>query len=380
MSALSRLRGLFVNNPSLKSKTNILKSVSADKNPLKKETDFQNMVNKFKELSDSYIFRKRRVVYEATVRRLAKAKKFSMIEEILEAQKKFKDMSSEGFVIRLISLYGKAGLFDHARNVFDEMPQFNCERTVRSFNTLLTACFNSKKFGKAIEIFREVPSKISIEVDVVSYNIVIHAFCKMGSLDLAMSMFDEMEKNGIEPSLVTFDTLLEAFYKNGRHVDGEKIWALMESMNVDPNIICYNSRLRGMVSDNRLPEAAELIDEMRQKGIKPDVFSFNALIKGFCDDERIEEAKHWYNELRKNDCNPDQVTYMTIVPFLCKEGDLDMATELCKEAINHRLLSHVEVLKCVVDGLLKEGKIEEAKELVELGKSKKYQIDFSLGN
>ncbi|KAJ7946873.1 putative Pentatricopeptide repeat-containing protein [Quillaja saponaria] len=375
MSSLSRLRGLFTSNPSFKSKTNILKSTSTNKKPLPEEVDFQNVVNKFKESSESHEFRKKRSIYETTVRRLAKAQKYSMIEEILESQKKYKDMSCEGFVIRLIYLYGISGLVDHAQKLFDEMPQFDCERTVKSFNTLLSAYAYAKNFDKVVEFFREMPSKISIQANEVSYNIVIHAFCEMGSLDLAMSMVDEMEKNGIGPTFVTFGTLLDAFYKNSRYMDGEKIWALMESKNVEPSVRCYSSRLRGMVSDSRISEAVELIDEMRQKGLKPDVFIFNTLIKGFCDDGNMQEAKHWYDELKKHDCSPDKITYMTIVPFLCKEGDLDMAMELCKEAINRRSLADVAVLKCVTDGLHKEGKTEKASELLKLGKSKKYQID-----
>ncbi|XP_062014785.1 small ribosomal subunit protein mS79 (rPPR3b)-like [Rosa rugosa] len=112
---------------------------------------------------------------------LANVKRFRVIDEIVEDQKKYPDFSDEDFTVRIISLYGKAGMFDNAGKVYDEMPQRNCERTVLSFNVLLGACVNSKKFDMVEKIFRDVPEKLSIEPDLVSYNTVIKASCKISN-------------------------------------------------------------------------------------------------------------------------------------------------------------------------------------------------------
>ncbi|XP_021719450.1 pentatricopeptide repeat-containing protein At3g13160, mitochondrial-like [Chenopodium quinoa] len=154
----------------------------------------------------------------------ANTKSFSLIEEILEDQKQYKDITDEGFTVRFICLYGKAGMFDHAHKLFDEMPELNCKRTVLSYNALLGTCVNSKNFDKVDGFFRELPGKLSIKPDVVSYNTVIKAFCEMGSLDSALSLLDEMEKEGLRPNLITFNILLDAFYRKLRFLDGDKLW------------------------------------------------------------------------------------------------------------------------------------------------------------
>ncbi|KAE7995499.1 hypothetical protein FH972_000283 [Carpinus fangiana] len=374
MSSLPRRLHAIFTSTSVRAttKTNTDTVKASARSALSKEGRLQKVVEKFKKSSASQRFRASHGIYESTVRRLASAKQFSMIEEILEAQKKYPDISSEGFAIRLISLYGKAGMFDHAHKVFEEMPELNCPRTAKSFNALLAACVNAKKFDKVEELFRGLPQKVSIEVDLVSYNTVINAFCEMGSLDTGLLMLDELEKNGLEPDSVTFNTLLNGFYNNGRFSDGEKIWCMMESKNVIPDIRSYNSRLRGMVHDSRISEAVNLIDEMQNKGIIPDVISYNALIKGFCNDGKLEEAKWWYRELRKNGCTPDWVTYVALIPRLCEEGDFDMVIKLCTEVINHEFIVDTALIQRAVDMLVKEAKIEEAEELVELGKSRKH--------
>jgi pentatricopeptide repeat protein len=112
----------------------------------------------------------------------------------------------------------------------NEMPDQNCRIRVLSLNALLGV--NSKKFDFVDGLFKELPKKLSIEPDLISYNTVIKAFCQMGSFDSAVLLLDEMENKGLEPNLFTFNTLLNGLYGKGRVSDGEKIWELMLKKNV----------------------------------------------------------------------------------------------------------------------------------------------------
>ncbi|KAF3451620.1 hypothetical protein FNV43_RR07715 [Rhamnella rubrinervis] len=331
-----------------------VKSISSN---LFKERNLKRLVDNFKKSSEMYRFRTKTGIYEDTIRRLASAKRFRWIEEILEDQKKYIDSSKEGFAVRIITLYGRSGLFEHAQKVFDEMPERNCKRTVLSLNALLSACINSKKYDKVDGLFKELPKKLSIEPDLVSYNTVIKAFCEMGSLDLAVSVLDEMEKKGLEPDLVSFNTLLNGLYGNGRFSVGETIWSQMRKKNITPDT----------------KEAAELIVEMRSKGIAPDVFTFNYVIKSSINEGNLEGAKEWYSQIRKSDCSPDKVTYETLIPFVCEKGDLDFAYDLCEEIFKRRFLFDEAKLQRVVDELVKASKIVEANKIVELGKTNNYR-------
>lgn len=95
----------------------------------------------------------------------------------------------------------------------------------------------------------------------VSYNIIIHALCEMGPLDVALLVLRQLEGNGKQPDLVTFKTLLNAPYRNHRCSKDEKMGAMMETKNV---VKSYNSRLRGMFHDGRKEEAGELVGEMER--------------------------------------------------------------------------------------------------------------------
>ncbi|KAL9994336.1 putative tetratricopeptide-like helical domain superfamily [Helianthus debilis subsp. tardiflorus] len=118
-------------------------------------------------------------------------------------------------------------MFDHASEVFDEMPERKCGKHVKSFNALLGACVSAKKFDKVDGIFTDLTGKMGVSPDIVSYKIMVKALCEMGSFDSAGSVFDEIGRSGCQPDLITFNTLLVGLYSNGRFVNGEKFWAKM---------------------------------------------------------------------------------------------------------------------------------------------------------
>ncbi|KAF7802750.1 pentatricopeptide repeat-containing protein [Senna tora] len=341
---------------------------------LYRENDFDRLVEKFKKASEIDRFRTNSGIYETMVRRLASAKRFNLVEEILEEQTKYKDITKEGFSARLIRLYGVSGMFENAHKLFDGLPERNCTRTVLSFNALLAAYLHSKKFDMVDRLFKELPSKLSIEPDSVSYNTVIKAFCEMGSFDSAFSMIEEMENKGVKPDLITYNTLLDELYGKGRYSEGERIWSEMEKKNVTPDIRSYNARLVGLAGEKKMKEAVELIEKMRNEGVKPDRFSINAVIKGFVDEKNLDEAKKWYSEIANTDCEPNKTTFKMLIPFLCEKGDLKTAIEVCKVIFNSQSRVDDSLLQLVVDRLVKESMVSEAKEIVELGRTCRYKL------
>ncbi|XVF25947.1 hypothetical protein REPUB_Repub13aG0257900 [Reevesia pubescens] len=334
---------------------------------LYQERNLERLVQKFKTSCENDYFRSRSEVYRDMVRRLASAGRYECVEEILEHQKKYKNISTEGFCVRLIHLYGKSGMFEQAYKVFGEMPH----RGLLSFNALMEACVNTKNFDEVIGFFKEFSEKLSIEPDLVSYNTVIKAFCETGSLDSALLMLFEMEKKGVEPNVITINTLLNGFFKNRSVVDGKKICGKMEDQNVEPDTRSYYATLLGLVTEKKMEHAVNFVEEMRSKGVKVDVFTSNYMIRGFVNEGNLEEAKKWYIEIRKNRCAPDKLTFTMLVSLLCEKGDLSFAIEECKTIfLSKALVGDDALLQRVVDKLVETSMIEDAKELVELGKAR----------
>ncbi|KAF6147918.1 hypothetical protein GIB67_014498 [Kingdonia uniflora] len=339
---------------------------------LVEETDLTKLVEKFKESSELDVFRSTATdLYKHTVNLLASARQFSSVEEILEYQKKYKDISREGFAIRIISLYGKAGMLDHAIKTFEQLPEFKCNRTIKSINALLSAYVDCEKYDEVEPLMRQLMTKFELTPDIYSYNIVIGAFFQGGNFDKAVAALDEMEKNGVEPGLITYFIILNNLYsKSEFFLEGEEIWSRMEKSGLAPDIRCYNIKLKGFVVTGKMSEAVELVEELENNAeMKPDVFTYNSLIKGYCNDGNLDEAQRVFDALVKKKCT-NKHSFDDIVPCLCEKGELDMALEMCNVGLGTKRSVNVNPVQAVVDGLIKESRIQEAKKLVELAKSR----------
>ncbi|KAK4755040.1 hypothetical protein SAY87_008797 [Trapa incisa] len=313
-------------------------------------------------------FRRQSRVLEA-VHKLSSAGHTSLVDEILRDQKQRIGPESELFAAYLIELYGAAGMFDLARELFDEMPNLNCPPTIRSLNSLLQACVKSERFNEVERLVRDLPVTLSLEPDLVTYNILVGSYCRAGSIDCALLVIDEISEKGLQPEAITFTPLLVFFYRSGRFKEGDHIWDLMESKNITLNATTYHIKLHAMVSHDKLADAVELFADMEKKSVIPDVYCYNALIIGFCRKEDSEEAKNWYQKLVKSSCSPDFVTMSMLIPFFRKKNDLDMVYVLCTDlmCMSFRISPHL--VQRVVDDLVQHSKLELAEELVKLSSS-----------
>jgi pentatricopeptide repeat protein len=88
-----------------------------------------------------------------------------------------------------------------------------------------------------------------VEPNEVTYNVLMHALCRMGRTELAYQHFHEMLERGLVPNKYTYTFLIDGNCKEGN-------WE----------------------------EAIRLYYEMHQKGIHPDHCTHNALFNGFGED------------------------------------------------------------------------------------------------
>ncbi|CAN6457907.1 unnamed protein product [Victoria cruziana] len=341
-------------------------------NQIFRERDYDRLVEKFKECSKEYRFRCKHNVYERTVLRLANAKRFSSIEDILEEQKKHAKPPSEGFFVRLITLYGRAGMLQQALRTFEELPELGCDRTVKSMNAILTACADTKNFATVKTLFHELPEKLGVKPDIYSYNILAQTLCEMGSVDQAFSLLEEMKGNEIKLNTVTFNILLNGFHRSNRGSESDKVWTEMENCGIMPDTKTFNGKMRGLIAEGKAKEAVKVIDELESRGLKPDAISFSILIRAFCEEDSAEEAKKMIGEMRRRELLLNRAIYEIVIPALCKGGFMDMAYELCEEALKRNCFIKPEILQDVIKRLVEISEDEKAKKLVDMGSEKSY--------
>ncbi|KAJ8637579.1 hypothetical protein MRB53_011846 [Persea americana] len=333
---------------------------------LKAERDPEKLFHLFKANAHNRSVVENRFAFEDTISRLAGARRFDYIEQLLEQQKALPQGRREGFIIRIIMLYGKAGMPDLAVKTFYDMHLFGCNRSVKSFNATLRVLTEARKFDEIHSFFIEIPKKFCISPDGFSCNIVIKAFCEMGCLRSAYLIMEEMEKAGIRPDVVTYSTLISAFYRNDRCEIADGLWNLMVIRKCFPNLFTFNIRIQYLVNKRRPWLANRLMRKMVVLGINPDELTFNLIIKGFCKVGNLDMAKRIYDSLHSKGCRPNSKIYQTMIHYLCEGGEFDLAYTLCKDSMGKGWFPSIDSICKLLEGLIQNSKHRKSREIMRL--------------
>ncbi|KAF3450871.1 hypothetical protein FNV43_RR06960 [Rhamnella rubrinervis] len=335
---------------------------------LKAERDPEKLFQLFKANAHNRLVIENRFAFEDTVSRLAGARRFDYIENLLEHQKTLPQGRREGFIVRIIMLYGKAGMTKHAIDTFNDVHLYGCRRTVKSYNAALKVLTLTRDLEAIKEFLKDVPAKFDIEFDVFSINIAIKAFCEMGFLNDAYLVMVEMTKVGIRPDVVTYTTLMSAFYKHNRCEIGNGLWNLMVLRRCSPNLATFNVRIQYLVNRRRAWEANKLMSIMPILGIIPDEVTYNLVIKGFCQSGNLEMAKRVYSSLHGKGYKPNIKIYQTMIHYLCKGGDFNLAYTMCKDCMQKNWFLNVDTIRTLLEGLKKNTQINKARWIMALAR------------
>lgn len=337
---------------------------------LKCERDPDKLFHLFRANAHNRLVIENRFAFEDTVSRLAGAGRFDYIEQLLEQQKALPQGRREGFIVRIIMLYGKAGMVKHALDTFYDMHLFGCKRSVKSFNATLQVLIEARDLTAIEALLSEVPQRFSIELDIISLNIVIKAFCEMSFLNKAYLVMVEMEKSGIRPDIVTYTTLMSTAYKSNRWEFGNGLWNLMVHKGCLPNLATFNVRIQYLVNRRRAWNAHKMAALMNKIGIDPDEVTYNLVIKGFFLAGYPEMAKRVYSALHGNGYRPNIKIYQTMIHYLCKGGDLELAYSMCKDCMRKSWFPSVNSIIALLEGLKKSGQLGKAKMIIALARKK----------
>ena len=234
---------------------------------------------------------------------------------------------------------------------------------------------------------------LNIVPDVKAANILMNCYAKLGSLDSAQNLLDQMLHGGgndvprITPNLVTYNTLLDAC-----HVAGDLDTALLvkqqlESAGICPDARTYTTliatvaRKTGATSGANDPTLAfSLLQEMKSRNVQANGMTYSALIDvcGRCSrsdlalkglrlmlDQKSEKASDYTLS--------SEVGAWTAAINACgKAGRIDSALKLFKTMPNFGVFPNAVTCGAMTDCLLKNGGTAESLDVLRY--MKRHQI------
>ncbi|XP_062029973.1 putative pentatricopeptide repeat-containing protein At1g53330 [Rosa rugosa] len=305
-------------------------------------------------------FRYSLLSYDLIISKLGRAKMFDQLEQILHQMKQETRFAPPEIIFcNVMSYYGRARLADRALQVFDEMPSFRCQRTIKSFNSLLNALFKCGKFEKMKKVLEGIEDYGT--PDACTYNILIKAFCGSEDLDNARKVFDEMRSKGLQPSDVTLGTLVHKLCSDSRVKEALELKEDWERVHgVLPNAFVYASLMKGFCGIGEMALAFGLKDEMVRKNIRLDAAVYSTLISALLKAGRRGEVPGLLKEMSEYGCEPNTVTYNAMIHGYCKEKDFEAAYRVLDEMVEKGCRPDAISYNVIIDALCKGGKWSEA--------------------
>ncbi|KAI4373099.1 hypothetical protein MLD38_011262 [Melastoma candidum] len=280
----------------------------------------------------------------------------------------------EGFWIRIMMLYAKAGLVDQAMGVVNLVKEKNCcPVTEKVLCAVLSVHLQNDKLEDLGNLLNTTSRNLSVTPTVLSHNLVLKGLVKKGDLDAAKHWVKDMKsKGGNEmPNMNSYCHLMDGHLKIGDFASFDQLLKEVTEMGLVWSVTTYHLKVVRLCNNKECVRANNVLIEMLEKGIKPSSASYNIVIDGFARLGDFESAKKVLERM-ESDCytRPCSAAYFSLIRNMVRKGEIDSALEVFKQIAKRKWVPPSVVVKGLVDGLVERTRAEEAKEVIETTKKR----------
>ncbi|EOY28177.1 hypothetical protein QUC31_012891 [Theobroma cacao] len=170
----------------------------------------------------------------------------------------------------LVVMYAKCGEFGDSRRLFEDMP----ERSVVSWNALLSCYVQSDYCGEAVELFHEMVSS-GIKPNEFSLSSMINAYTGLEDSGQGRKTHGFLIKLGYDSDPFSKNALVDMCAKVGSLEDAVFVFEEIAR----PDIVSWNAVIAGCVLHENHDWALELFGQMRRSGTHPNMFTLSSALK-----------------------------------------------------------------------------------------------------
>ncbi|KAK6936389.1 Pentatricopeptide repeat [Dillenia turbinata] len=252
----------------------------------------------------------------------------------------------------MIDLYGRFGLVELARGVFDQMH----ERNIVSWNTMIMGYAKSGNLIRARMIFDDMPRR-----DVISWTSMIAGYCQCSKFDEAVMLFRDMMAAKVKPDKITVASVLSACAHLGLLDMGKAIHDYIREHDVKADVYVGNALIDMYCKCGSVEKAFEVFREMKMK----DSVSWTAVIGGLAVNGFSDAAVDLFMQMLREGVRPTHGTFVGMLLACAHSGQVDIGLEYFEKMRSvYQLEPQMKHYGCVVDLLSRSGDLDGAYEFI----------------
>ncbi|GFP86313.1 putative pentatricopeptide repeat-containing protein at5g47460 [Phtheirospermum japonicum] len=282
----------------------------------------------------------------------------------------------------LINFYVRFDSVNDARKLFVEMP----ERTVVSWNSLISGYVHSGQFRKALEVFVQL-ERSQLHADSYSFTAALSACGHLRMACVGKTVHSKIVKRGVDCSVFVSNCLIDMYGKCGYVVESMKVFEytvgkdnfswnsilaanarngkLKEAFNLlhqmpNPDTISYNELIHGIAQFGELNDAVDVLSKIPN----PNSSSWNSIITGYGNRGRPTEAFECFRRMHNSGgARMDEFTFSSILSGIASLSAIVWGSIIHCCSLKSGLNEYVVVGSAIMDMYFKCGRIDEAENI-----------------
>lgn len=204
--------------------------------------------------------------------------------------------------------------------------------TLKSMGILISKIAKFQSFEETLDSFRKMETDVFVgrEFGIEEFNVLIRAFCALGRMKEAKSVFQKMHSR-FTPTTKTMNILLLGFKEVGDVTAMELFYHEMVRRGFNPDNVSYNIRIDAYCKKKRFGDALRLFEEMERANCFPTMETITTLIHGAGVARNSEKARQMFDEIPKRNLKPDIGAYNAFISSVIKSRDMESAIKLMDE-------------------------------------------------
>ncbi|KAM0886622.1 hypothetical protein ACQ4PT_029583 [Festuca glaucescens] len=160
-----------------------------------------------------------------------------------------------------------------------------------------------------------------VEVDIVTWNTVIHGMCKDGRMKEAAQLHMDMVAAAVDPDTVTFTTRVDGkLCEDGKMKEVNELLNKMDGRKVQADSVMCNTLINSYSKKGG--------HGIRVQGFSPNYSVFAWLVDGFYKKNTTDALLLLPGELVKRGLPPDKSADRSLIRRLCKKGLVDLSRKI----------------------------------------------------
>lgn len=299
----------------------------------------------------------------------------------------------------LIDGFGRVGLLDDARRLFDEMSQRKIQPNSLTYSVLIRWLMRKKNVQEGKEIMVRLWIRMQQEddraVNSAAFANLIDSLCLEGFFHEVFRIAEETPQGKWVCEEFAYGQMVDSLCKAGRYHGASRIIYIMRKRGFIPSLVSYNSIVHGLSKERGFMRAYQLFKEGIQFGYSPPEPTYKVLVEALCKEKDLYKAKdvaefmiemkavdkiRIYNiflsalrladnpseqlnilvSMLQKQCHPDVVTLNTVIHGFCKLGRVNEAVKILGDMIEGKFCSpDVVTFTTAIYGLIDVGRFEE---------------------